>query len=575
MDTLTRLGFTVHSKLGQGAWGEVFHVERDNLVCAAKVGALDRDFRIEALHHAQIDHPYCVPLLDYLETDTHGVILMPLLSPPPTQISEEKTIRYTWQLLGALSCLHTKEWAHQDVKLSNLLYDALEDKMMLADFGACCTIDDERRGEDIQRMIRAIMEMATNVPPWLVFLSTAYYCSYEKLYALVPMQTTPQLSPVIIGQHCGRFMLHRIEEQFHQVLGITFTEGKGDEQVWHEEFPRVVMSRKKAFATWLYVTFDHEILLKAPTRKCVDILLQDFRARVKVAWGRESARLQRNFKAPSDVYALNPRFLPCLRLNEARELLELSGLVCLLDGRYVATANPEVTVSLQDDLSVLLQGPLDRTFLRWEQVFEPGRFTKNVDKVMGWIDYIMTNEKEVLEKWCHERPKWCRHSLEKDVTHQQAVEQLLSKWLRCPIVLKFGTGLIYGPYPRIFYERGKLHFHFYTMQFKLTLLQVYKDEPGPHFKRLVEEAVKSDRRKTEGYQLWAAHEMRIMDLLFQKLNVIVSEDVLGFHCDTTLVVPEKECVYTEKRHCIPLVTFLDDPLKHIPVLPLSISSLLV
>lgn len=569
MDTLTQLGFTVHSKLGQGAWGEVFHVERDSLVYAAKVGTLARDFRIEAMYHAQIEHPYCVPLLDYLETDTHGVIMMPLLEPPPMQISEEKTIRYTWQLLGALSCLHSKEWVHQDVKLHNLLYDPLEDKMMLADFGACCKLDDELRGQDIKRMVRTIMEMAANVPSWLIFLSTAYYCSYEKLYALVPMQTTPQLSPVIIGQHCGRFMLQRIEEQFHQVLGITFTEGKGDEQVWHEEFPRVVMSRKKSFATWLRVTFDHEVLLKAPSRKCVDILLQEFRARVKGAWRRESARVANECKAPPDTYALNPRFLSCLRFDEARELLELAGLIWLKEGRYVAAASSHVTVVLRDDLSVLLQGPLDRTFLRWEQAFEPGRFTKNVDKVLGWINYIEDNEQEVLQKWCH-------HPVD-GVTHQQAVEQLLSQWLHRTVVLTFGPELIYirRGCLRIFYSRGKLHFCFNTMQFELTLFQVYKDEPGPHFKRLVEEAVKSDRRQANGFELWAAHEMRIMDLLFQKLNVIVSEDVYGFHCDKALVVPEQEVVYTEMGFRIPLVAFLDDPLKHIPVLPLTVSSFLV
>lgn len=550
-DSLSQLGFQVHRKIGQGAWGEVYRVERNSVVCAAKVGRLDRDFRAEGRIHLQIDHPFCVPALEYHETNTHGVLVMPLLTPPPTQVDEATAARFTWQLLCALSYLHNMEWAHNDVKPENLLYDSVEDKIMLVDFGACCPLTDELRNEDIKWAFQCTLRLTAGAPKWLLYLSTVYTHPYEKLYAMIPVKFTA-LSP-ITTEEVG--MLRRIEHQFCQELNMCL-QFREDSSVWHEEHPRLVVSRRGHTNVSLHVTWDKETLIKNPCYKAVEFMLRNFRSRVKMAWRLEAARLVTECKTPADTYALHPRFLPCLRIDEARDILEHSGLICLLDGRYVATADAQVTVTLQENLWVMLQGPIDRTFLRWEHVFEPGRFVKNVDKVLGWIGYILSTEEETLGKWCQ--------------NHQQLVEELLSQWLHRPIQLKLKDtkpNLVCHTdhlYPDIYYSSGKLHFTFRTRSFELTLLQIYMYEPGPQFKRLVQEAVISDRRKTRGYALWAEHEMRVSDLLLQHLGASITEDVFGFHLDKVVVVPEQEMVFYSKKR-VPLAQFLDDPMAHIPL----------
>lgn len=545
-DSLSQLGFQVHEKIGQGAWGKVYRVERKSVVYAAKVGRLDRDFRVEGRIHLQIEHPYCVPALEYLETDTHGVLLMPLLTAPPTEINEATAARFAWQLLGALSYLHSMEWAHNDIKPENLLYDSVEEKIMLADFGACCHLTEPLRHEDIKWMFQCVMRLTAGAPKWLLYLSTIFTQPYEKLYAVIPAEFTV-LSP-IKTEESG--MLRRIENQFCQELNMCL-QFREDSSVWHEEHPRLEVTRRKHNHATLHVTWDKKIDIKNPCQAAIKFMLQDFRTRVKMAWRLEAARMVTECKTPADTYALHPRFLCCLRYEEARDILEHSGLICLIDGRYVATADPQVTVTLQENLWVILQGPIDRTFLRWEQVFEPGRFVKNVDKVLGWISYILSTEEETFNKWCQ--------------NHQQPVEELLSQWLHRPIQLKFkdsAPNLVFNGYPQIFYASGKLHFTFYTKSFELTLLQVYMHGPGPQFKRLVQDAVISDRRKSRGYTLWAENEMRVADLLYQNLGASITEDVFGFHLNKVLVVPEHDMVLCNKKR-VTLAQFLHDPLDYI------------
>jgi len=60
---------------------------------------------------------------------------------PPAMLSDSGLIRYSYQLMSAISFLHSNRIIHGDIKPANILYRKNDDQIVLADFGISCYRD--------------------------------------------------------------------------------------------------------------------------------------------------------------------------------------------------------------------------------------------------------------------------------------------------------------------------------------------------------------------------------------------------------------------------------------------------
>ncbi|HEX6819576.1 MAG TPA: serine/threonine-protein kinase, partial [Ktedonobacterales bacterium] len=110
-------------------------------------------FRREADIAAGLDHANIVPIYEFGEDGDIAFLVMPYL--PDGSLSDlllqagrlplSDALTYTEQVAAALDYAHAHALVHRDVKPSNLLLHA-DGRLMLADFGIACSVDDTASG---------------------------------------------------------------------------------------------------------------------------------------------------------------------------------------------------------------------------------------------------------------------------------------------------------------------------------------------------------------------------------------------------------------------------------------------
>ncbi|MEI7686226.1 MAG: protein kinase [Planctomycetota bacterium] len=151
--------FVVVSKLGEGAFGEVYlardpHLERDVALKLAKPEMLSSPERVErflreARSAAGLQHPNIVAVYDAGQEDGRYYIAAAFI-PGRTLEAElksaratpERVARWTRQLAEALAYAHGRGIVHRDVKPANVMLNE-RDEPMLMDFGLARRHDDE------------------------------------------------------------------------------------------------------------------------------------------------------------------------------------------------------------------------------------------------------------------------------------------------------------------------------------------------------------------------------------------------------------------------------------------------
>lgn len=157
MDVLKDV-YRLGRKLGGGCYAEVYHAvdTRDNSEVAIKF--LPRGLTLnpayvarEILNHEELSHPHIIGFKEVFLAPTHLCIAMEY-APGGTLreyltlhriISEERARWFFQQLLLAVDFCHRKCIVIRDIKLTNILLNEAQDRIMLCDFGFSkhCTRD--------------------------------------------------------------------------------------------------------------------------------------------------------------------------------------------------------------------------------------------------------------------------------------------------------------------------------------------------------------------------------------------------------------------------------------------------
>lgn len=137
------VGYTVHEKIGEGAFSEVFRATAPNghavAVKALKKLQMDAAQKLAVLKEVQIMrqcvHRNIVPLLDYIETPDYYYIIQRLLAGGEvfgaiveyTYFSEDLARHVIRQVAEAVLYLHEEVGiVHRDIKPENLLFDPID-----------------------------------------------------------------------------------------------------------------------------------------------------------------------------------------------------------------------------------------------------------------------------------------------------------------------------------------------------------------------------------------------------------------------------------------------------------------
>lgn len=159
----------VKKKLGFGGFGKVYLVQtkpdalsscmpthaalkvmyKERLIISSRTKKKREEWKKEITIHSQLDHPFILKMLDYFQT-RHSICL--LLEHAPGghlgkqmfmgfRMGVESARFYTMELICAIHYMHSKNFVHRDLKLSNVLLTR-EGHVRLADFGLSTTLED-------------------------------------------------------------------------------------------------------------------------------------------------------------------------------------------------------------------------------------------------------------------------------------------------------------------------------------------------------------------------------------------------------------------------------------------------
>lgn len=144
--------------LGQGAYAVVKEGQHKNTgqMLAIKVydkyKMVDIQKKRSAIREIKIlkkmDHENVVMLYDAIDTQRQLYLVMEncegqclqhlIKSRLSRKISEEEAIPIFTQLMQGMAYIHSKNVAHRDIKLENILYEVSKNKLKIIDFGFCC-----------------------------------------------------------------------------------------------------------------------------------------------------------------------------------------------------------------------------------------------------------------------------------------------------------------------------------------------------------------------------------------------------------------------------------------------------
>lgn len=138
-------------RIGRGGFADVYEAWDIHLARVVAVKVLQRQlpqqFLREARLLARLDHPHIVRVIAF---NVHNNIPYCVMAYAPNgslgqrhplgeMLPLEMIVRYVWQIVDALTYLHTQGFVHLDIKPENLLLGR-EDEILLADFGIAALI---------------------------------------------------------------------------------------------------------------------------------------------------------------------------------------------------------------------------------------------------------------------------------------------------------------------------------------------------------------------------------------------------------------------------------------------------
>lgn len=151
-EELKRSDFDFEKRLGEGAFGQVWHVRHKNtdkrfalkIVPKDKVLKMLSQFRREVFIMYELDHPHIIKLYNHFEDDKYFYLIMELASGGnmfhklyrEKQFIERVAAQYFREVVLAVEYLHSHVPAiiHRDIKPENILLDK-DSRVKLTDFG--------------------------------------------------------------------------------------------------------------------------------------------------------------------------------------------------------------------------------------------------------------------------------------------------------------------------------------------------------------------------------------------------------------------------------------------------------
>lgn len=151
------------SHLGSGGMASVYRATHMDLGTDVAVKFLHRGvsgpddcarFRREARLAATIDHPNCIRVIDFCETDESMTLVMELLEGPTVRsmmdrgpIAVPTAVSIALHVLDALDHVHRRGILHRDVKPGNVMYGRRRDGLVpvLIDFGLAKAFEEDEQ----------------------------------------------------------------------------------------------------------------------------------------------------------------------------------------------------------------------------------------------------------------------------------------------------------------------------------------------------------------------------------------------------------------------------------------------
>ncbi|XP_035911105.1 testis-specific serine/threonine-protein kinase 3-like [Anopheles stephensi] len=160
VSTLAKYGYIVGDIIGQGAYATVkkAYWKKKRATVAVKIMSIAQagtsfiekcvPRELEVIHKLQ--HENIIHFYEYIETTMRFYIIMRYaengsllnLIRKEGRLAEARARRYYRELLDALQYMHSRGYAHRDIKLENLVLDG-SDRLKLIDFGFACRLRDE------------------------------------------------------------------------------------------------------------------------------------------------------------------------------------------------------------------------------------------------------------------------------------------------------------------------------------------------------------------------------------------------------------------------------------------------